>query len=369
MTENRKKLAIIGSSGVVGRALLGHFVATEDAELEVVGLSRRLPDLAQSHHISLDLLDVNRCRELSKTDLMDVTHVIYTALYEKPGLVAGWQDPEQMQTNLRMLKNLLDPLFDHSTSLRHVTLLQGTKAYGAHIKPMRIPGREREPRVIHENFYWLQEDYLKEKQTGHSWSFTIWRPQIIFGHSLGAPMNMIAALGVYGAICKAKGQALSYPGGPSGVMEAIDTDLLASAIDFSLDNPNCENETYNITNGDIFTWENLWQGIAACLNMETCESSRQFLSETLYKEEDLWTSIVKEFQLQKHTIRELVGDSFYYADALFNTAGETPPPPAILSTIKLRQAGFHECMDTEEMLVKWFRKLRKLNILPDSSIR
>ena len=368
MSGNRKKIAIIGCSGVVGRALLQHLVTARDADLEVLGLSRRPPDIAGTHHIALDLRDADQCRGVCRADLVDVTHVIYTALYEKPGLITGWQDPGQMQTNLQMLSNLLDPLLTYSTSLRHVTLLQGTKAYGAHIKPMRIPGKERQSRVVHDNFYWLQEDYLREKQMGQSWCFTIWRPQIIFGHAVGAPMNMTAALGVYGAIQKAKGDPLNYPGGPGGLMEAIDADLLASAIAFSLDNANFENETYNITNGDVFTWGNLWQGIANCLNMEVGEPRRQFLSRTLYDEEDLWGSIVDEFGLLKHSIRELVGDSFFYADALFNTAGEAPSPPALVSTIKLRQAGFHECMDTEEMLSKWFNRLRGLNILPGAGV-
>jgi hypothetical protein len=40
----------------------------------------------------------------------DVTHVVYAALYEKPGLIAGWRERDQMETNLRMLRNLFDPL-------------------------------------------------------------------------------------------------------------------------------------------------------------------------------------------------------------------------------------------------------------------
>ena len=36
-----------------------------------------------------------------------VTHVVYAAVYEKPGLIAGWRDQEQMDTNLAMLRNLM----------------------------------------------------------------------------------------------------------------------------------------------------------------------------------------------------------------------------------------------------------------------
>ena len=49
----------------------------------------------------------------------DVTHVVYTALYEKPGVVQGWRERDQMETNLRMLKNLFEPLKAAATQLQH----------------------------------------------------------------------------------------------------------------------------------------------------------------------------------------------------------------------------------------------------------
>ena len=96
----------------------------------------------------------------------DVTHVVYAALFEKPGLLPGWFERDQMETNQLMLRNLLDPLLGVAAGLEHVTLLQGTKAYGAHVEPMAVPGRERNPRHEHENFYWLQEDDLRRRQEG-----------------------------------------------------------------------------------------------------------------------------------------------------------------------------------------------------------
>ena len=68
--------------------------------------------------------------------------------------------------------------------------------------------------------------------------------------------------------------------------------------------------------------------------------------------------------LKPYSIRELVGDSFYYADAMFNAYGKTAPPPAILSTVKLRQVGFSECADTTDMLSRWLVKLAQLKVLP-----
>jgi len=357
----KRKIAVIGASGVVGRALLEHLML--EGEI-VVGLSRRPPaDLPGAPFVALDLMDRAACEDLAKAELSDVTHLVYTALYEKPGLIAGWQEEDQMQTNLAMLSNLLAPL-ENSSALRHVTLLQGTKAYGAHVEPMSIPGLERSPRHQHANFYWLQQDYLHDLCQSKGWHYTIWRPQIIIGHALHAPMNILAAIGVYAALMRARGEALAYPGGPSGVTELIDADLIAAAIHFSFDNDEFKNEIFNITNGDVIRWHDIWPAVAAMLQLEPGEPSRQLLSQSLYDAEEEWQQIVSREGLRPNSIRELVGDSFFYADALFNSYGDAPPPPALLSTIKLRQAGFTDCIDTEAMFAKWFEKLQQLKVLP-----
>ncbi len=358
---NQVKVGVIGATGVVGRALMERLILNE---VPVIGLSRRPPaDLPEAEFQTLDLLDEQLCKQCAETSLSDVTHLVYTALYEKPGLIAGWREQDQMQTNLTMLQNILTPI-KNSNALRHVTLLQGTKAYGAHITPMKIPGVESEPRHPHENFYWLQEDALINycQQTG--WSRTIWRPQVIFGHALHAPMNMLAALGTYAALQKAAGRPFTYPGGPSAISEAIDADLLASAIHFSFDHPEFRNETFNITNGDVFRWQDSWPALANIFGMEVGEPERQLLSETFYEKEADWQKIVEREGLKPYSLRELVGDSYFYADAMFNAYGTSTPPPALLSTIKLREAGFQECIDTTAMFSKWFTRLAELRVLP-----
>ena len=92
-----------------------------------------------------------------------------------------------MQTNLTMLRNLFDPLEGAAKDLQHVSLLRGRKAYGAHLGPIAIPARERNPRHQHDNFYWLQEDFLRSRQQGKRWHWTIQRPQIVVGGAIGVP--------------------------------------------------------------------------------------------------------------------------------------------------------------------------------------
>ena len=98
------KVLIAGASGVVGAAAVDAFLADG---WEVVALSRRRPELVHERpytHLSVDLRDAAASRAALGA-LTGVTHVVYAALFEKPGLIAGWSERDQMETNLAMLQN------------------------------------------------------------------------------------------------------------------------------------------------------------------------------------------------------------------------------------------------------------------------
>ncbi len=359
----KKKVLIAGASGLVGSAAVRHFAQLED--WDVVGVSRRIPaSLEGATLLSVDLTDKPRCTEVF-TQMTDVTHVVYAAVNETPGLVQGWRDREHMHLNLTMLENLFAPVEAVAKGLQHVSLLQGTKAYGAHLGPIAIPARERTPRHQHENFYWLQEDYLREKQLGKAWQWTIWRPQLIFGDAIGSNLNAIPAIGVYAALRREAGLPLSFPGGPPYVFEAVDSDLLARAMAWAATAPAAGNEIFNITNGDVFVWQNVWPTIAEAVGMKVGPPEPLSLAQEMPKREAEWAAVVQKYKLRAPTsLQAFVGESFSLTDFCFACGADHPPPPMIVSTIKLRQAGFHECMDTEDMFRKWFRRFQDLRLLP-----
>jgi hypothetical protein len=106
-------------------------------------------------------MDESACVELAD-QLRGLTHVVYTALHERPELIAGWRQEAQIRTNDRMVRNLFTVVEKVAPELQHVTLLQGTKAYGVHVRPIAIPAREDRDEMREEpNFYWLQEEFLK----------------------------------------------------------------------------------------------------------------------------------------------------------------------------------------------------------------
>ena len=356
-------ILIAGATGVVGYAALKHFA--ERGDCRVTAVSRRPPlETFGAQFHSLDLTDAEACRNRSG-DFADVTHLVYAALYEKPGLYAGWREADQIQTNQRMLENLFEPLERAASGLRHVTLLQGTKAYGAHVRPIAIPARENRDELLDvPNFYWEQERYLRTKQVDRPWAFTILRPQVIFGVSIGAAMNLIPAIGVYAALRKERGESLAYPGGLGPVIEAVDADLLARAIAWAGQSFAARNEIFNVANGDVFSWQHVWPAIADALGMAPGEREPERLGETMPARAAEWDAVCKKHALISPGLHEFVGESFHYADFVMAHGAEGGLPPALVSTIKLRQAGFHEVMDTESMFRKWFALLQDKQMLP-----
>ena len=372
MTAHKKKTAlIVGATGVVGQACLRHFAGLEG--WNVIGVARRplhdLPPGVQS--LQLDLQNREACEAaLGQRD--DITHVIYAAVYEQPGgLVGGWRDQDQMRINLDMLRNVVDPLDRAGSALEHVTIMQGGKAYGVHIHPqIAVPARERWPRDEHDNFYWLQEDFLRERQAkSHRWHFTIFRPRIVFGDAMGSNMNPIPAIGVYAWLRHEQNLPLAYPGGPPRVNQAIDADLIAQACAWAAESANAHNETFNLDNGDVFVWQNCWPAIADALGMEVGEPEPISLGDTLSSQQSAWAHIVDKYQLSApRELTAFIGQGAVYADFQMNMGKTAPLPPVIMSSVKIRQAGFHGCIDTEDMFRKWFGQLQDRNLLPRTAM-
>jgi nucleoside-diphosphate-sugar epimerase len=359
MPMGHKTVLVAGATGLVGYAALKHF--TQVPDIDVIAVSRRRPPGVVVRHLALDLTNPAACREAAEA-LRDVTHLVYAALFELPGLVEGWRNDQQIATNDRMLRNLLGPLIFANPKLRHVTLLQGTKAYGVHVRPLAVPAREGRSEMREQpNFYWAQEDYLRAAQAGRDWTFTILRPVLIVGEAIGGAMNLIPALGAHAAVMRERGPILPYPGGAERVSQAVDADLLARAIDWSGEAPAARNETFNITNGDVFSWPNIWPAIAEAVGMRP-GADEPFLLQSLGRAD--WDRVRQRFGLLSPALTDFVGLSLEYADYQIRYGHTEPGPPAIVSTIKIAQAGFHEVLDTELMFRRWFKVFQQKRLLP-----
>ncbi len=358
-----KKVVIAGATGLVGNAALRHFGRAGGCE--IVALSRRKPrELHGARHVSIDLTDPAQCTQAA-TALQNTTHLVYAALYEAPSLIDGWRDPDQIRTNDAMLRNLMAALEPVAPALRHVALLQGTKAYGVHVRPLTVPAREGRSEMYEQpNFYWAQENFLRELQQGKAWHWSILRPVLIVGEAIGGAMDLIPPLGVYAAMLRGQGRPLDYPGGAARVSQAVDVDLLARAIAWSGEAAAARNEAFNVTNGDVFTWENVWPSIAEALGMQPGKPAPLSLAQEYPKWIAPWNELRRKHDLVSPELEAFVGLSFQYADYSMRYGQTQPGPPSIVSTVKINQAGFTEMMDTEAMFRKWFTHARASRLLP-----
>ena len=353
-------IVIFGPSGLVGGAALRHFDALPG--WDVVALSRRPPSFDHGgRYIPLDLTDRAACESVLG-ELAETTHIVYAALYEQEDVIRGWRAAAQMETNLTMLQNALEPLDAAAKNLRQISLLQGTKAYGAHLRPPPVPARERWARNEHENFYWYQEDFVRARQQGKNWHWTILRPQTVFGFALDAPLNILLAMAVFAVIRRAEGLPLCHPGGGAFVTEAIDARLIARCFEWAGRADSARDEIFNITNGDAMTFPDLWPALACHFGMAMGEPEPMRLRDVMPAKGHIWQTIAREHHLRPIPYEKLVGQSWQFAD--FNFAAGKNPAPVVVSNIKLRQAGFQDCIDTEDMVIELLELYQAEGVLP-----
>jgi nucleoside-diphosphate-sugar epimerase len=348
-----KRALVIGGLGVVGRGLLKHLLSLPD--WDIVTLSRRqVSEEFPVSSISVDLLDADMARE-ALSSLDDVTHVYYVAYTPRP------THEEEVAPNFQMFRNVMDVLVHSAPNLQHVSLMQGTKAYGAHLGPYKTPALESDPRIISPLFYYPQQDYLAALSQGKTWSWSIMRPRCVWGFSVGSPMNMITALGVYAAISKELNLPLCFPGTMASYRrldQAVDTNLLAKATIWASTDPAGANEIFNVANGGLFRWEHMWPRIADAVGMKCGPVRSVKLTEAMSDKRDLWEQIVTRHNLRPIPYERLV--DWQFADFQWNIDYDH-----ISDTTKLFRAGFHEMADDEQMIVDMLKQLKADLIIPE----
>jgi nucleoside-diphosphate-sugar epimerase len=348
MTHNVALIA--GGLGVIGRALVEHFAAREG--WDAVALSRRSPDFeTKARYLPVDLLDATATRE-AVAALPHATHVFYAAYQEHK------HEPNQTEINLAMLRNLVDAA-GARRDLRRVVLYEGVKYYGVHLGAFRTPAKEDDARHLPPNFYYDQEDWLRAHATGKPWGWTALRPDVCCGFAVGNPMNLTLVIAVYAAICKELGIALRFPGSAAAwgaLAQVTDAGLLARASEWAAtDAP--AGEAYNVTNGDLFRWRQLWPAFARDFGMETADPLTLSLSTFMADKAPVWERIVRKHGLQPYAFETIAAWGF--GDFIFNCGYDV-----ISSTTKIRQAGFAEVVDSEEMFLRMFAEFRRRRVIP-----
>jgi nucleoside-diphosphate-sugar epimerase len=347
-----KSAVVVGANGVIGGNLVEHLQRTGD--WNIIGLSRRGGiDSERVQHIAVDLLDGDETRR-RLSHLTDVTHIFYAAYQERP----TWA--ELVPPNLAMLVNVVTVIEDSSPDLEHVSLMQGYKVYGAHLGPFKTPARESDPPHMPPEFNVDQQQFLESLQVGKRWSWSAIRPSVVCGVALGNPMNLATVIAVYATMCKKLGVPMRFPGKPGAfgsLLEMTDASLLAEATVWAATTPACANQAFNITNGDLFRWNDMWPRIADIFGLDTATPLPMSLADVMADQEPLWNSIVAEHELKPTPYRDV--SSWAFGDFVFSWEYDV-----ISDGSKARRMGFHRFVDTEAMFAGIVTDLRRQRIIP-----
>ncbi|MFZ5676765.1 MAG: SDR family oxidoreductase [Pseudomonadota bacterium] len=343
---------IAGAQGVIGRNLIAELKS--QGGWNIIGLSRRGgADEGKVRHVAVDLLDPDDARR-KLAPLSAVTHVFYAAYQDR----GSWA--ELVAPNVAMLVNLLDGIEAAAPGLRHVSLMQGYKVYGAHLGPFKTPARETDPPPMPPEFNIDQQRFLEGRQQSKAWSWSAMRPSVVGGVALGNPMNLVVAIAVYASLSKELGLPLRFPGKLGAydkLIEMTDAGLLARATIWAADEPRAANQAFNINNGDLFRWNDMWPKIARFFDMEAAPPMPLQLSAVMADKEPLWNAMVEKHGLAPTSYKDV--SSWPFADFVFSWDYDF-----FADGGKVRRFGFHDHVDSEEMFLRLFADLRRQRIIP-----
>ena len=268
---------------------------------------------------------------------------------------------ESVEENVAMLRNVLDAAEASCAGLAHVHLVEGGKWYGQHLGAYPTPAKEDDERHIPPNFYYDQEDLLRSRQPGKRWSWSASRPNVICDFAPGRARNIISIVGAYAAICRELGVRLDFPGHPDqfrSLTEVTDAGLLARGLTFmatapSLPQPGVQHHQRRRVplaaavaahRRMRSTWRRAWCGPSrwptGCGTRSRSGSASS-----------------RSTACSRRRLDEIA--QWNFADWLFRQTYDI-----VSSTTKLRRAGFHEAIDTEEMFLDQLARYREARILP-----
>jgi len=350
-----RQILLVGAYGVLGTGVID--AVAENPKWGITTAARRPPPAYRAQaappHISVDLMDRESTTN-AFSSLDNVTDLVFAAYVEKPTMA------ETVEPNARMLKNTLDGLAARSVPLQRIMLAGGAKSYGFSLGAFNAPAKETEPRLIAPIHYHQQEDIVAEWAAKNGASWTVLRPHLVMGPSINSPMNLVTSLATYAAMSCELRLPLRFPGTKEGwntLQETTDAELFGRATLWALGEDKARNEIFNVSNGDVYRWRQLWNELAAFYDLSIAEPLAMSTVSEMSEKAPLWDSLVARYGLHATPYEQIANWAF--VDWMLNFREET-----IQSTIKIRQAGFADCIDTHQSFRRQLTRLRDLRIIP-----
>ena len=121
-----------------------------------------------------------------------------------------------------------------------------------------------------------QQNTLAEKAEKQGWDWVVTYPNDVIGVAKGNFMNLATTLGIYCTVTKEMGQDLVWPGSPDFYTKFDCFTYSRLHAKFNLwaaleKNPAVSNQAFNVVNGDIESWQNMWPKLAKKFGLKVPE--------------------------------------------------------------------------------------------------
>ncbi|KAN0103515.1 hypothetical protein V8E51_011828 [Hyaloscypha variabilis] len=378
---------VTGGNGITGNAIIEYLATTtttNDWSKIIVTSNSPLESKIKDPRIIFIALDFTQDSRTLIEQMQPVctqtTHTYFSSYIHKDDF------RELNHANEKLFENFLQAITTVAPNLENVTLQTGGKYYNIHIQPAPNPLREDYPRAFpkSQNFYYGQEDFLKEYQKGKNWSWNVIRPQAIIG-STYKPNGMNSALtfALYFSICKELGTKAPMPTNRrfwEGYDDVSYAPLIADLTIFVSTRLSCANEAFNCTNGDVICWKYLWPQLAAYFGIDPADAdvsaqinkveeplegtAEQFFSLNTWAKDKrpVWDKLCEETKTA-NSKKTFDCGTWQFQDWVFQRTWS-----ALLSVSKARRYGWTGYIDSLDSFIATFDELAKQGVIPKRDV-
>jgi nucleoside-diphosphate-sugar epimerase len=228
-----------------------------------------------------------------------------------------------------------------------------------------VPAQESDPRIGGGDFYYSEEDLVRARARLRGWRWTAVRPHAGCGYPPGKTHKQATLHAGNSTHARAEGSDLAFPASAACFetrFNVVDAELLARASIWCASRNACGREAFNVNNGDVFRWQDLWPSLADHFGMRAAGPGSEPLADYLAARGSSWQRLATRHELLpfpfEQTARWAQGD---YRPPNSRLACEYD---VVSDLAKVRRFGFLEQTDSAQMFLRLFARLQRERVIP-----
>jgi nucleoside-diphosphate-sugar epimerase len=140
-------------------------------------------------------------------------------------------------------------------------------------------------------------------------------------------------------------------------VQFTDAGLLARVSAWAARDEKASGEVFNVTNGDVFRWERMWEDVAGYLGLPVASPVPLTLAQHMADKGPVWRAIAERHGLVEKDLSKLV--QWPFGDFILRTESDV-----ISDVNKIYRFGFTERMDSTRSLIAAIDSLKRRKVLP-----